>query len=294
MIFGRGRRREPPAPPPRLTDDERGVVALLLAGDTPFLATLRRQLDATTPVGRVRRPDAYIARRLMTDADLRRDVATSEHLVVVDDLVIRDDRVGVLAVEVRVLDGTVNEVVFRPAAPVAAWPDEGPRADAYGYRGPDEDPTAALGRTDRDLSRWAAVPPPKPAADVAKAPAWLRPLLDGPPPAEPVTAPPATAAALKAAEAETGFALPAQYKQLVRWSDGVALWGVAIAGLTEAYVVDGRLVFNVAGSGSVSALDADGAVWFGDAGTGEFKPFVGSLKEWVEGCAPRPHAADPT
>lgn len=227
-----------------LTDTERQVLHLLLAGDDPVLDLLRRQAETVEQVYRYRLggtslatgPDLSISLQPNTRARSLSTAAEARRLPGFGDLIVRVGRSTMLPV-LKVRNGFISHLGFVRHEGTVPNAVRGSLKD-YGYKTCShwEDhrcehvPTlSARARPSLDV---AARYTPRPA-DAPRAPKWLRAVEDHVDVREP-----ATSAAVAEVERLAEAPLPADLLAFLSWTDGVDTDEVTVLSAQEMYLLD--------------------------------------------------------
>ena len=226
-----------------LTDTERLVLHLLLAGDDPVLDLLRRQAETVEQVARYRLggnslatgPDLSISLQPNTRARSLSTAAEARRLPGFGDLIVRTGRSTMLPV-VKIHNGFISHLGFVrhegtvPNALRGSLKDHGYKTCSHWDRRCEHVPT--LGARTRPPLKVAERYTRRPA-DAPRAPKWLRAVEDRVDAREP-----AAPAAIAEVERLAKAPLPADLLAFLSWSDGVDTDDVTILSAAEMHLLD--------------------------------------------------------
>jgi hypothetical protein len=300
-----------------LSSGERTIVRLLLDGNTEFLAVLRSQLsppfhlriERRTPKTKpaiYRTPPNEYHIDFVYDDRLRGDYSAGSSVSLkIDDLVVVDQRLpDCVVVEGHVNRGVLANIVFRSQEPVR-WPKH-LRADEWWYVRAD----GVRSEHRVDLSELDATCGRPKIEDLPDG--WVRDFLlaafDGG--SAVVICEGAREHEISDLEARLSVAIPPDFADFLRATDGATLWEANVFGCDEVFKLDERefggakVVFSQTIDGSFCAFDLNRyagsleyPVLFFDHESQEVSVVSRSFREWLSyvppGCHPKAARCQP-
>lgn len=272
--------------------DEKALLGLLLAGETDFLTALRKHTErpCLVDVKRIVEP-ARLTYILVINGDLYETSCTAGRNISlsIDDLRVSDRRLGT-EVEIvgHVHHGVLGPIVASTSEPVK-WP-RSLRVDDWWYVAPDG--TRSKQRSSLEHLDIATQLESAPRGGTGPPPPWLgqlkRSSADGGAGLVPVPA--ADDKRIAEAEASLSVVFPTEFRELLKWSDGVEMWGCRVLGATECYLLDyqeeelGRQLVFALCDGDVAVFRLDDPACFVevvDHETGRRQKVANSFLEWA-------------